>query len=189
MSTPMMSTPLTRSRGATAWPRRLRLAIGACLLAALAACSSAPARNSVSEIVVVRHAEKVADGSRDPALDPRGTAHADALARRLHDAPLVAAYATPLQRTRQTAAPSAGAHGLRVTDYDPALPAAELAARLRRAHPTGTVLVVGHSNTVPQIVAQLCGCATAPMPESDYGDLYRVTFTNGRTGTLSHEQF
>jgi phosphohistidine phosphatase SixA len=44
----------------------------------------------------------------------------------------------------------------------------------------GTVLVVGHSNTVPEIVAQLGGARPADLAETDYGDIFRVR----RDGTV-----
>ena len=69
------------------------------------------------------------------------------------------------------------------------LPAAALTAQLRRDHVSGTVLVVGHSNTVPDIVSALCGCAVSPLAESDYGDLYRLTITAGGTPQLTREHF
>jgi broad specificity phosphatase PhoE len=172
-----------------AWLQCLRLGAAAFALSMLAACATLPKPDATSEFVIVRHAEKVADGSRDPELDARGLAHAEALARQLRNTPLVAAYATPFRRTQQTAAPAARAAGLQVRPYDPELPAVDLVAQLRRSHRTGTVLVVGHSNTVPDIVSQLCACPVAPLPETDYGDLYRITFDDAGTPGLSHAQF
>ena len=58
--------------------------------------------------------------------------------------------------------------------YDARQPAAALAAALKAAHPRGTVVVAGHSNTVPAIVSALCGCATAPMAEDEYDRLNTI---------------
>ena len=75
----------------------------------------------------------------------------------------------------------ATARGLAVTEYDAAQPADDLVAALREAHYTGTVLVVGHSNTVPGIVEALCDCATEAMPETEYDRISRVRIgTDGR---------
>ena len=139
-------------------------------------------------IVVVRHAEKASDTARDPELSDAGHARARALAAALRDEPLVAAWSSDFRRTRQTAAPAAQAHGLDVRTYDAALPAEEFARQLRRAHASGFVLVVGHSNTVPGIVAALCGCEVDPIDESVYGGRYDVRFdADGRaTLTVSH---
>lgn len=145
------------------------IALLACML--LAACASRPpVAADVATFIVVRHAEKV-DASRDPALGAAGHARARALAQRLDGTPLVAAYATEFKRTGQTLAPTVQARGLATTAYAASEPAAEFAARLRAAHPRGTVLVAGHSNTVPGIVAALCGCIVAPMPDHEYDRL------------------
>ena len=163
------------------------LLLAGCLL--LAACAGAPKRDTGPTFVVVRHAEKTSDGTRDPVLSAIGERHAAALAGRLRDEPLTAVYATPFRRTQQTARPAAEAHGLGVASYAADLPAAELALRLRRDHPAGTVLVVGHSNTVPGIVGALCGCAVAPLDEDDYGDLYRIRRGAAGRAELVQERF
>ncbi|MBA2238793.1 MAG: hypothetical protein H0W24_08890, partial [Lysobacter sp.] len=46
--------------------------------------------------------------------------------------------------------------------------ATEFASALRNNHRDGHVLVVAHSNTAPAIAWALCGCAVAPMPETEY---------------------
>jgi broad specificity phosphatase PhoE len=96
-------------------------------------------------------------------------ARAARLADSLRNEPLAAVYATAYRRTQQTALPSAQAHGLAVTTYDAAQPVAEFVTQLRRSHPTGTVLVVGHSNTAPAIAAALCQCEVSPMGDNDFG--------------------
>jgi broad specificity phosphatase PhoE len=166
---------------------RRGLLLSACLV--LAACAGAPTRDTSPTFVVVRHAEKASDDARDPALSAIGERHAAALAARLRDEPLTAAYATPYRRTQQTARPAAEAHGLGVASYAADLPAGELALRLRRDHPGGTVLVVGHSNTVPGIVGALCDCAVAPLDEDDYGDLYRIRQGAAGRAELVQERF
>jgi broad specificity phosphatase PhoE len=154
----------------TGLPRSFAVIASALLLAACTHGAGRPGGDgAAATFVVVRHAEKLADGSRDPALTAAGRARAAALAAQLADAPLVAVYATGYRRTQATAAPAARLHGLPVTSYDARQPAAAFAASLRNAHPAGTVLVVGHSNTAPAIAAALCGCEVAPMSEADYG--------------------
>jgi broad specificity phosphatase PhoE len=118
--------------------------------------------------VLVRHAEKADDGSKDPPLSTAGAARALALATGLRDAPLRAAYATAYRRTQATAAPSASAHSLPVTTYEAKLAAGEFADKLRHDHVDGTVLVVGHSNTIPDIAAALCQCSVPPMGDGEF---------------------
>lgn len=137
-------------------------------LALLAACASWPGVDDSSDFVIVRHAEKVADGSDDPALTTAGQARARAIGEWLADSDVVAVYSTDTRRTRQTAEPAAQSHDLPVTLYDGGQSADAFAAQLRKAHPAGTVLVVGHSNTAPAIAAALCGCEVEPMTEAEY---------------------
>ena len=145
---------------------------------------SLQARDEGATFVIVRHAEKAADGSADPVLAPAGVERARSLARRLAGVPLVAAYATPFRRTQLTAQPAAGLHGIPVTLYDPARPAQDFVASLRKAYGHGTVLVVGHSNTVPAIASALCGCAVAPLGEDDYDAIYVVHALGPGAGSL-----
>ena len=157
--------------------RSVRVAVLAALVllgALLSACATPRPAPPALEFVLVRHAEKADDGTRDPPLTAAGRARALALSRLLADAPVVAAYASDYRRTRQTAQPTAAAHRLAVAGYDPARPAAGFAAQLLQRHPSGTVLVVGHSNTIPGLVAALCRCPVAPLGDGDYDRLFRV---------------
>jgi broad specificity phosphatase PhoE len=83
----------------------------------------------------------------------------------------VAIYVSDYKRTRQTAAPTAARLGLNLTVYDPR-DTPGLIARVRRE--AGPVLIVGHSNTVPDIVAALGGLRPAPLTHPDFGDLWLV---------------
>ena len=147
----------------------MRSVLATLLAAALASCASRAPRvePAGATFIVVRHAEKV-DASRDPDLSPAGHVRAQALAQQLDGRDLVAIYATEFKRTGQTVAPTASAHALPVTTYASAQPTAEFAATLKAAHPRGVVLIAGHSNTVPGIVAALCQCDTAPMADHEY---------------------
>ena len=162
--------------------RKLRPLLAAALLL-MAGCASIPQPPGAT-FVVVRHAEKTSDDPQDPALSPAGQARAEALAMQLHDTPLTAIYATGFRRTQQTAAPVARTHRIDVQTYDAKLPAPEFASQLRRMHPSGVVLVIGHSNTVPDIVAALCECEIAEIDESTYGDRYDVRIALEGRATL-----
>lgn len=138
-------------------------------LFALAGCRSLPDPAEGATFVLVRHAEKASDDPRDPSLAPEGARRAERLAWSLQRRPVVAVYATSFRRAQATAAPVARDHGLAVTTYDAAEAPAALAARLRAAHAAGTVVVVGHSNTIPALAAAFCGCTIGPIAESEYG--------------------
>ncbi len=153
------------------------------------ACTTSPSRNDGVSLIVVRHAEKTDDGSRDAALNAKGLARAQALREALADTPLQAAYATDFQRTRQTAQPAAQAHGAKVETYDANLPVADFAAKLRQHHSGGAVLIVGHSNTVPNIVAALCECESPPLDETEYDRLSIVEIGDGHAPRLIQRRY
>ena len=136
-------------------------------------------------VYVVRHAEKLAEG-KDPALTVCGLARADALATSLAGVKLAAVYATPYQRTRQTAAAVAKQQQLEVTTYDPRKPEV-LVKQLTTLNQSA--LVVGHSNTVPELVAQLSGIAMAALTEQDYDLLYQVKLTAPVSVSISWQSF
>lgn len=142
--------------------------------------------STTTTFVIVRHAEKAADDPKDPSLSEAGQARAQRASERLADERVTAAYATRYRRTRMTAAKTAQAHGIEVSTYDAAQPAADFAAQLRRAHPAGVVLVVGHSNTVAGIAAALCGCTVSPVREDEYDRWIEVRI--GRNGVAEFEE-
>lgn len=110
-----------------------------------------------------------------------GRARADILAEELSGAGLTAIWSTDYNRTRETAKPASNRTGLPVQIYDPARQDA-FAARLKAT--PGTFLVVGHSNTVPDLVKQLGGKPGAPIVEAtEYDRLYVVTVTRGHVNT------
>ncbi len=153
----------------------MRALLAAVLLALLSPLARA---GEATVVVFVRHAEKATDDPRDPSLSEAGRARAEALARTLAGAGLDAAYATEFRRTRQTAAPAAEAAGLAVTvrpaaGIDPAAYAEALQGEVRALPAGSTVLVVGHSNTVPALVQAFSGQPAAEMPETEY-DRYTV---------------
>jgi broad specificity phosphatase PhoE len=138
-----------------------------CFLLASALLSTATAQ---STIFVVRHAEK-ADATKDPDLSEAGRARAEALAKALRDAKIVAIYATEFKRTQQTAAPLAKALGITVTVL-PAQDSAALIAKLRAL--TGNALVVGHGDTIPNLIKALEVSEPINIAENDYDNLFTV---------------
>ncbi len=131
-------------------------------------------------VIVIRHAEKdLSVSATDPPLDAAGAARAALLANMFGDAKdlgrLDAIYVSPALRNRQTAAPLAARLGLPVT-VAPADDPEGLARRALHEHAGGRVLIVGHSDTVPKIVATLSGNPNVPeIGEREYGTMYIVT--------------
>jgi broad specificity phosphatase PhoE len=157
---------------------------------ALAACAAAPVRDAgATTFIVVRHAEKGTDDARDPSLSQAGQARAQRLVALLSDEPINAAYATAYRRTYQTAQPVAADHFLRITTYDAQMSAPQFAEQLRTLHKTGTVLVVGHSNTVPDIVGALSGRPVEAMGDDEFDRLYRIRIGADGKATLSQNRF
>lgn len=167
----------------------LRLLLAGTLVT-MVACSGAATRPPASvTFVVVRHAEKASDDAGDPSLSEAGHASAHRLALTLAGKPVAGVYATQYRRTRQTAQPTAQAHRLPVVEYQAQLPVAALVRQLRAAHATGVVLVVGHSNTVPDIVASLSGKPVQPMSEQEYGVMYRITVGAAQGAVLERTRY
>lgn len=133
---------------------------------------AAQADDGATVVFLVRHAEKVEDGSSDPALTPAGRARARALAHVLGDAGIRRIHSTGTTRTLDTARPLALGLGVAVERYD-GRDLQAIAARLSGS--TGRHLVVGHSNTTPQLVELLGGDGGPPIQEAwEYDRLYHV---------------
>jgi broad specificity phosphatase PhoE len=122
-----------------------------------------------STIFIVRHAEKAESGGNDPDLSDLGRTRAETLAKMLKDASLSAIYATELKRTQQTAAPLAKMLHLDPTIV-PAKDSAALIAKVRGS--TGNVLVVGHGNTIPDLIKGFGIATPINIAENDYDNLF-----------------
>jgi len=133
-------------------------------------------------IFVVRHAEKM-DDSKDPALSAAGKERAERLAGMLKDADVSAIYSTSFRRTMETAEPLARARHLTVTSYDPS-DSTKFLARLRAEHPDDAVLVVGHSNTVPELLRAAGLASPIEIQDSEYTNLFVVIPLDGRPATV-----
>jgi broad specificity phosphatase PhoE len=139
--------------------------------------SSDDLRNTTT-IILVRHAEKADDGTSNPGLTPLGQARAQRLAAMLAPTGITAVYSTPYQRTRLTGQPTAELEGLRLKEYDPRDQG--FTKDLLEKHAGETVLVVGHSNTIPMLVNTLTGTTNfQQLEEMEYDKLFVVSLTKG----------
>lgn len=120
---------------------------------------------------LVRHAEKQ-DSSSDSSLSAIGHARAGILRDTLANKNISQVFASTYARTQQTAQPTATANNLELTLYRPDTTAG-LVARLKSVG-SRNVLVVGHSNTIPEVVKGLCG-ETVTIADDDYDNLFIVT--------------
>ncbi len=133
------------------------------------------------------------DASRDPSLSEAGRTRAAALAATLADAGIGAVVTTQFARTRETADPLARALGLDADVVSATASADEHAADVARAvrakRDRGAVLVVGHSNTVPSIVAALGGPRFTDLCDADYDNLFIVVLRDGEPARLTRARF
>ncbi len=177
--------------------RTPRLAITSPLLVSLALvlCLAAAPASALDVIFLVRHAEKVDDwpAARDldafRPLTPAGVARAEALAVRLKGEGVGAIYSSRTTRSLATGEPLAKAVGKPLMADDASTKPAEMdgfLTALREKHSGDrAVLIVGHSNTVPELLVRLgakpecfqrlgiTGQAGSLMTES-YDGLWRV---------------
>ena len=118
-------------------------------------------------IYLVRHAEKI-DESRDPALSLQGQKRAINLALHLRDAEIKKIYVSEFQRTQKTAEVLAAQ--IKVTaQIFPAKEVEKLAAILKSE--TENVLVVAHSNTLPDILKALGVANVTSVADNEYDRL------------------
>jgi 2,3-bisphosphoglycerate-dependent phosphoglycerate mutase len=138
----------------------------------------------VTTFILVRHAEKGDDGTKDPDLTETGMSRAESLATLLRETKVDAIYSTAYKRTNNTVAPLSRAKSLPVQGYE-AFKGEEIDKMLKQ-HTGGTITVVGHSNNIPWIANYLTGKETYPsFEDSDYDNVFIVTvFEKGKTAKV-----
>ena len=166
------------------WTKLTSSLILATLLGGYAAAAAAA---DIYTIYLVRHAEKVADGSYNPELTVCGKQRAGELANIFRSVKLEAVYSSGYTRTLDTARPTAEAHKLPINHYDPAK-LDEIAGIL-----TGRgqdALVVGHSDTTAVLAGLLVEEQLGEFDESIYDRIYQVVLSDneGRIHIL-HQSF
>ena len=148
------------------------------LLAVVIGSACAAQADGNYTLYLVRHAEKQADEGKDPGLTDAGNYRSEQLAKWLQDKGIRKIWSSDYQRTRDTAGPLVSKLGLKISLYDPRdLPALvnELLENRDNA------LIVGHSNTTPDLTRLLCQCDISDMDESEYDHLFVVSVFGGET--------
>lgn len=157
------------------------------LIAAALAAALIGGAARAQTVVLVRHAEKTVEPAADPVLTPEGEARARALAQALAGAKISLVLTSPLQRTIRTAAPlaAAGAPTRAVPLQGGTQAHVAALAALARAEPAeATVVIVGHSNTIP-LIARALGHATASdIPDCRYDNLLVLRLAPAGTATV-----
>ncbi len=146
-------------------------------------------------VLVVRHAEKGKLPPDNPPLTQAGRERARTLAHTASVAGVDGIYASQLQRTQQTVQPTADLLGLTLKIIEKE-DVKKLARRIRTEHQGETVLVAGHSNTVPRIIESLGGESLCPkpfplhrdgtchLPEDQFDNLFIVTVSKSGNSTV-----
>lgn len=134
---------------------------------------SAQNKGNLTTFILVRHAEKVIEKSKDPALTAEGQDRAERLAKMLEPADVGAIYSTDYLRTQNTVNPLAKQCELEVQSYEPKdLPFLKEALT---AHKGKTIVVSGHSNTIPFLVNELLGGDKfTDLDDSEYDKIFIV---------------
>jgi phosphohistidine phosphatase SixA len=157
-----------------------RYAVRTIALALFAVLTAGQALAADQVIFLVRHAERAATPpgqptrnmmGEDPPLNEAGQQRALKLAALLASAEIKHIFTTEYQRTRQTAAPAAERYNVKpvmsaARDPDP------LVEQMTKA--AGNVLVIGHSNTVPDLLKRLGVKQAIAIPDSEYDNLFVV---------------
>lgn len=126
--------------------------------------------SAYSTIFVVRHAEKK-DQSKDPDLSDAGQKRAQALASLLKESGVSAIYTSEMLRTQKTGEPLAINLKLK-TNIVPAADVDKLVKALKDDSSSNAALVVGHSNTVPEILKALGAKKAITLGDNDYDRLF-----------------
>jgi broad specificity phosphatase PhoE len=127
--------------------------------------------NAAPVVFITRHAEKASPGGKDPDLSVEGQKRADALAHILKDSQITSVFVTESKRTQETAAPTARAAQVSPTIV-PANDIGGLVEKLRALN--GNALVVGHGNTIPDLLRALGIATPVSIPEDDYTEIFAV---------------
>ena len=131
--------------------------------------------NAAPIVFIVRHAEKASTGGKDPDLSVQGQNRADALAHILKDSQITSVFVTEFKRTQETAAPTARAANVSPTVV-PANDVGVLVEKLRALN--GNALVVGHGNTIPDLLKALGIATPVSIPEDEYTEIFAVLIGN-----------
>lgn len=160
----------------------------ATLLIQAAAARDAQSTDEVfkaTTVILVRHAEKADAPREDPPLTEAGVARSQKLAGLLATAGVKAIYTSQFLRTKQTAEPLAKQLGITVAPITiqskQSNPREVSEQSIRQIvdkimeHAGDTVLIIGHSNSVPDVIKMLGGDTVPTIDEKKFDDLFIVT--------------
>jgi len=153
---------------------RLSCSAAAAILALAMILGTATPVAAQDTIYLVRHAERL-DDTEDPPLSPAGIQRAARLAELLKDAGVTAVFATQYRRTADTGRPLAGRLNIPLKIVT-AGRHQELLTQVKALGPQARVLIVGHSDTVPELLAALGYSEPVTIAKAEYDNLFVVVF-------------
>ena len=141
-------------------------------------------QNTITQYYFIRHAEK-ADSSKNPDLSEKGLERAQEWKALFSDINFDAVYSTDFNRTIQTIQPIVAGNNQLLKIYNPKMIDVEL---FKKETQGKTILIVGHSNTVPNMVNQIIKeNKYVDIAENQFGNLYIITlFENQTQSQLLH---
>lgn len=150
------------------------------ILIAIAGCAQKNPLTDATTIILLRHAEKDTVNPKDPQLSGAGKQRAQKLANQFPGVKPDAFYATNFIRTKETIAQWSRISGKQIETYD-AAKQTEFAEVLK-SQKGKTIVVSGHSNTIPQLVNLLINQTKySSLPDNEYSKIFIVTIAKDST--------
>ena len=144
---------------------------------------------ATTTIIFFRHAEQTSHDEVDPPLSEAGQRRVAELTRQLVDADVVAGidaiYSTPYIRSLETARPLADQLDLPINSYA-ADDTEEILDTILKNHKGKIILVIGHSNTLPVLIANLGASKKVPaIAQNEFDNIYVISIPwFGKTKTI-----
>lgn len=147
-------------------------------------CALSAQAQELTTFVLIRHAEKASDGTRDPGLTAEGEDRAARFKAMFAKAEVSAIYSTPYRRTKSTVQPLADALNKQILEYNPRN--MDFLDEILTDHAGGLVIISGHSNTTPFVANALLGKDQfGQLDESEYDKIFVVTVSEKGKGTVT----
>ena len=137
---------------------------------------------TLTTFILVRHAEKEGQNSitgniKDPKLSEEGQKRAERLMSLFAKTIIDAVYSTPFIRTKSTVEPLAKLKSLTVLEYEPGK--LEVIDKMTRDYFGKTIMVCGHSNTIPKIANHLIKTGDfKDFDDADYSNILIITVSS-----------
>ncbi|MEX2477440.1 MAG: phosphoglycerate mutase family protein [Gracilimonas sp.] len=146
--------------------------------------------DDITTLIFVRHAEKLDDGTKDPSLNEKGVMRAEKLSDLLQqNYDLKAIYSTGYKRTLETSTPISKKTGLEINQYGLSNPDS-LINDIIELHKGQQVLIMGHSNTTPNLVNTALGKQTFDqLDESEYDNIFEVKIDAAGNATVKRYKY